>query len=72
MTSPKLIPPNNDVHSKLDKIGLRAISLNLDDFLARATIGRRSPPMIIEQLSEIESEDRSLRTLEHRSSLSGI
>jgi len=72
MISPKMIPPNNDLHSKLEKIGLRAISLNLDDFLSRATTGRWSPQMMIEQLTEIESEDRSRRSLERRLSLSGI
>jgi DNA replication protein DnaC len=72
MTLPKMIPPNNDLHSKLDKIGLQAISQNLDDFIARAITGRWSPHMLLEQLSEIETEDRSRRSLERRLSLSGI
>jgi DNA replication protein DnaC len=51
---------------------LRAISQNLDDFIARATTGRWSPRMLLEQLSEMETADRSRRSLERRLSLSGI
>jgi DNA replication protein DnaC len=72
MTSQKMIQSNNDLHSKLEKIGLRAISQNLDDFLAHATTGRWSPHMLLEQLSEIEADDRSRKSLERRLSLSGI
>jgi DNA replication protein DnaC len=72
MTSQKMIQSNNDLHSKLEKIGLRAISQNLDDFLAHATTGRWSSHMLLEQLSEIEADDRSRKSLERRLSLSGI
>jgi DNA replication protein DnaC len=72
MTSPKMTQLNNGLNSKLDKIGLRAISQNLDDFIARATTGRWSPHMLLEQLSETEAKDRSRRSLERRLSLSGI
>jgi DNA replication protein DnaC len=72
MTSPKMTPSKNDLNSKLDKIGLRAMSNNLDDFIARATTGRWSPHMLLEQLSEMEAEDRSRRSLERRLGLSGI
>ena len=72
MTSPKMTLPNSDLNSKLDKIGLRAMSQNLDDFIARATTGRWSPHMLLEQLSEMEAEDRSRRSLERRLGLSGI
>jgi DNA replication protein DnaC len=58
--------------SQLDKIGLRTISQNLDDFIARATTGRWSPRMLLEQLSQIETDERSRRSLERRLGLSGI
>jgi hypothetical protein len=45
---PKMIPTNNDLNSKLNKIGLRTISQNLDDFVAHATTGRWSPHMLLE------------------------
>jgi DNA replication protein DnaC len=67
-----MTPSKNDLNSKLDKIGLRAMSNNLDDFIARATTGRWSPHMLLEQLSEMEAEDRSRRSLERRLGLSGI
>jgi DNA replication protein DnaC len=72
MTLPKTTPPICNIKSTLDKIGLRAISQNLDDFIARATTGRWSPQMLLEQLSEMEAEDRSRRSLERRLGLSGI
>jgi len=50
---------------KLDKIGLRAIAQNLDDFIARATTGRWSPRMLLEQLSEMEADDRPGSGLEN-------
>jgi DNA replication protein DnaC len=67
-----MTPSNSDLNSKLDKIGLRAMSQNLDDFIARATTGRWSPHLLLEQLSEMEAEDRSRRSLERRLGLSGI
>jgi len=72
MTSQKMIQSNNDLYSKLDNIGLRALSQNLDDFLSRAITGRWPPHMLLEQLSEMETVDRSRRSLERRLSLSGI
>jgi DNA replication protein DnaC len=72
MTLPKMIPTNNDLNSKLNKIGLRTISQNLDDFIAHSTTGRWSPHMLLEKLADAELEDRSRRSLERRLSLSGI
>jgi DNA replication protein DnaC len=72
MTSPKMIPTNSDLSSKLNKIGLRTISENLDDFISRATTGRWSPHMLLEQLAQAETEERYRRSLERRLSLSGI
>ena len=72
MTSPTTKTPTSDLISQLDKIGLRTISRNLDDFVARATTGRWSPRILLEQLSQIETDDRSRRSLERRLGLSGI
>jgi len=72
MNLPKTTPPTSNLNSKLDKIGLRTIAQNLDDFIARATTGRWSPHILLEQLSEIEADDRSRRSLERRLGLSGI
>lgn len=72
MSLPKTTTPTSSLNSQLDKIGLRAISQNLDDFIARATTGRWSPHMLLEQLAQMEAEDRSRRSLERRLSLAGI
>jgi DNA replication protein DnaC len=66
------IPLTNNLQSNLAKLGLRSIAQNLDDFIARATTGRWSPHMLLEQLSLLETDDRSRRSLERRLSLSGI
>ena len=72
MTLQKMIPTSNDLNSKLNKIGLRTIAQNLDDFVAHATTGRWSPHVLLEKLTDTELEDRSRRSLERRLSLSGI
>ncbi|MBM3779969.1 MAG: AAA family ATPase [Acidimicrobiia bacterium] len=63
---------STDLGSRLTQIGLRALSDNLDDFLARATRGRWSAHVLLEQLSALEISDRSRRSLERRLALSGI
>lgn len=72
MALPKTTPKTDNLKSKLDKIALRSISQNLDDFIARATTGRWSPHVLLEQLAAMEAEDRSRRSLERRLRLSGI
>ncbi len=72
MTLPKKTPTTSNLQSKLDHIGLRTISQNLTDFIARATTERWSPHVLLEHLSEMESDDRSRRSLERRLRLSGI
>jgi DNA replication protein DnaC len=72
MNLPKTTPLTSNLNSKLEKIGLRAVAQNLDDFIAHATTGRWSPHMILERLSEIETDDRSRRSLERRLRVSGI
>ena len=64
--------PMNNLAAQLEQIGLRALPPNLDDFVARATKGRWSPRMLLEQLAQAEAEDRSRRSLERRLRVSGI
>jgi DNA replication protein DnaC len=64
--------PNNDLVTHLEQIGLRAVAQNLDDFIARATKGRWSPRVLLEEVSQIESRERARLSLEHRLRFSGI
>jgi DNA replication protein DnaC len=71
MNSPAIAQGNN-LSAQLRQIGLRAISADLDDFLARATKNRWSPQQLIEQLVRSEAEERSRRSMERRLRYSGI
>lgn len=62
----------NDLPAQLKQIGLKSIPANLDDFLARAIKSRWSPRMLLEQLAQQETEERSRRSLERRLHMSGI
>jgi DNA replication protein DnaC len=64
--------PMNNLAVHLQQIGMRALPAELDDFIARATKGRWSPSMLLEQLAQAEAEDRSRRSLERRLRVSGI
>src|SRR5207244_2908334 len=64
--------PMNDLLAQLKHIGLKTIPANLDDFLARATKARWSPRMLLEQLAQEETQERSRRSLERRLQLSAI
>jgi DNA replication protein DnaC len=72
MTSQTTVTTTSDLSSALSQIGLRALSENLDDFIARATTGRWSARLLLEQLTQLETNDRSRRSLERRLGLSGI
>jgi len=72
LPTPTTTIASTDLASQLNQIGLRAASEDLDDFIARATTGRWSPRMLLEQLSQMETDDRSRRSLERRLGLSGI
>ena len=65
-------PPSSNLPARLEKIGLRTLAQNLDDFVARATTGRWPPRMVLEHLVDIEADDRSRRSLERRLRVSGI
>ena len=72
MSLPKTTIPTSSLNSELDKIGLRAMAQNLDDFIARATTGRWSPYVLLENLAQMEADDRSRRSLERRLGRAGI
>lgn len=68
----KTTTPSNSLPAQLQQIGLRALSSQLDDFLARAAKARWSPHQILEHLVAEEITERSRRSLEQRLRLSGI
>src|SRR5467141_2015756 len=73
MSSPtSTMSPTNNLPAQLKHIGLKTLPANLDDFLARATKARWSPRMLLEQLAQEETQDRSRRSLERRLRLSAI
>jgi DNA replication protein DnaC len=55
-----------DLQSQLTQLGLTTAAQDLDDFIARATTGRWSPQMILEELARSEIQDRSRRSFERR------
>jgi DNA replication protein DnaC len=56
----------SDLKTRLHKIGLRFLSENLDDFLARTTKGGWSAVQILEQILKDEELLRQQRSLERR------
>jgi hypothetical protein len=70
--TPTTMSPRNDLPAQLEQIGMRALPAELDDFLARATKGRWSPRVLLEQVVQAEIAERSRRSLERRLRLSGI
>lgn len=73
MSSPtQTTTPINSLAAQLQQIGLRAVPAELDDFLARATKARWSPRQMLEQLAQVEADERCHRSLERRLRLSGI
>lgn len=73
MNSPtRTTTPNNSLAAQLQQMGLRALPAGLDDFLTRATKARWSPRQMLEQLAQVEADERSRRSLERRLRLSGI
>ena len=64
--------PTNDLPAQLQQVGLKTISANLDDFLARAIKARWSPRMLLEQIAQEETQEHSRRSLERRFRVSCI
>lgn len=57
---------------QLHILGLRHLSQNLDDFIARATKKRLGPLQLLEYLCEVESRQKAQRSLERRLARSRI
>jgi DNA replication protein DnaC len=55
-----------DLHSQLLQLGLTTTVQSLDDFIARATKGRWSASMLLEELARSEIQERSRRSFERR------
>lgn len=55
-----------DLHSQLLQLGLATTAQGLDDFIARATKGRWSAQMILEELTRSEIHERARRSFERR------
>lgn len=63
---------NSSLAAQLKQTGLCAVPMQLEDFIARATKARWSPPQILEELAKAEVAERSKRSLERRLRVSGI
>jgi DNA replication protein DnaC len=63
---------NHNLAAQLQQIGLCAVPVQLDDFIARAAKARWSAHQILEQLAKVEAAERSRRSLERRLRISGI
>jgi DNA replication protein DnaC len=50
----------------LSRLGLHRTASQLDDLVARATKGRFSPTQLLEQIVQLESDERARRSLERR------
>lgn len=59
-------PTSDSLQSQLTGIGLLATSAGLEDFLARATKGRWSPRVLLEEIARAEQIDKSRRNVERR------
>ena len=56
----------NDLQSQLIQLGLTTTAQTVDDFIARATKGRWSPQMMLEELTRSEIQERSHRSFQRR------
>jgi len=56
----------SDLHAQLLQLGLSTTAHHLDDFIARATTGRWSAQMLLEELTRTEILERSRRSFERR------
>jgi DNA replication protein DnaC len=74
MNSPKTMTmtTTTDLHSQLRQLGLNATAQGLDDFIARATKSRWSPQLMLEELTRLEIQERSLRSLKRRLQMARI
>jgi len=65
MSSPSTTP-TNDLPKQLTHLGLHATADNLDDLVARATKGRWSARVLLEEIARAEAAERARRGLQRR------
>jgi DNA replication protein DnaC len=65
-SQPKSKIPTNDLPAHLTQLGLLAIAGGCDDFIARATKGRWSARVMLEELARAELDERAQRGLASR------
>lgn len=58
--------PKSDLARRLAALGLHASAAGLEDFIARATKGRWSPAMLLEELTRAELAEQAQRGLQRR------
>lgn len=58
--------PKADLPAQLAQLGLHAMTGGCDDFIARATKGRWSPRVMLEELARAELDERGRRSLARR------
>lgn len=61
-----------DLQTRLHALGLRALAEGFDDFLSLATKKRWGPAELLEQLTQLENEERARRSLERRTARSRL
>jgi DNA replication protein DnaC len=64
--------PNNDLAARLTNISLKSLANNLDDFIARANQNNWPTRKILDELCNIEINERSHLSLQRRLRCSGI
>jgi DNA replication protein DnaC len=66
MSSPKTTPTLPELSQTLTRLGLRATAGKLEDLLAHATQARLSPLAMLAWITQLETADRSQKSLERR------
>ena len=66
MTSSAMMIPNNDLAARLENISLKSMAQNLNNFITRANENKWNARTILEQICNIEIEERSRISLERR------
>ena len=72
MVSSATMIPNNDLAARLANISLKSLAQNLDDFIASATKNHWPVKIVLDELCNIEINERSRLSLERRLRFAGI
>ena len=66
MVSSATMIPNNDLAARLTNINLKSLAHNIDDFIARASKNHWPAKTVLDELCNIEINERSRLSLERR------